>query len=910
MNIENSAKKIFEVIYPMPLAVKSLVILTAASYLFNPCAFAQKQAIDSSVQRFKALPFTSSANITGDGKYAAIATVDRGNITLKLQAIKGSWKQEISHCKINWTLANRGRTAIFIKNIDTLCLLKLGGKNSKKIPHVSSFSVDPKDGKWLVYQRDDNRDTLFVCDLETGNNQYFKQILTYRFAASAALFMEHLTIDKKKEILWANLEHKTLRSIWQGESFSNPIFSTDGTAAAFSVIGNKPLAQKIWYYHAGQQSAIEAVSIDTISSEDRALFSVTLKAFNKTGDRFFFASNERSRKSQKDSSLAKVDIYGYKDPLLQSMQLIEAKKNKSTFWEYYIPKHSVKRLTSDNEILLSPIDNKHDLNYVLLEETGKGDAEDEWNWNPEARERVFLLSTLTGEKRLLGSNKKPAIVRSYKLSPAGKYVVYFDDRTFDYFSYNVATGENVDLTKDIKGQWVFDDDLDNPDSLQHFCGIGAWLKDDAAALLKSRSDIFQVDLKGNRPLVNLTNGWGEIHHITFTTLKVEDALNLEAINPSAELTLKAFNNNTKDIGYCRIALGKPNNPIVEKWIPSYESAVVRPAHAETYLFKLESAEKAPNWFASTDLKNFQSLTDVHPESGINWLTDTLVMYPTLNGGTTQGILYKPEKFDPSKKYPVIFYYYERMSDNLHRFPIPSPENGQEINISNYVSNGYLVFLPDIRFEIGHPGQSAFNSIVGAAKFLRRYHWVDTARMGLMGHSFGGFETNYVITHCNLFKAAVSSAGMTDFVSAYGSILADGTSRQHQYELYRDRIGATLWQHPELYIENSPVFLADKVTTPVLMVANHQDGDVPSEQGFEFFTALRRLQKKAWLLQYDHGSHGLFDPADDKDFSIRMQQFFDYYLKGTPPPLWMTEGIPATQKQIETGFELDNSGKQP
>jgi dipeptidyl aminopeptidase/acylaminoacyl peptidase len=156
---------------------------------------------------------------------------------------------------------------------------------------------------------------------------------------------------------------------------------------------------------------------------------------------------------------------------------------------------------------------------------------------------------------------------------------------------------------------------------------------------------------------------------------------------------------------------------------------------------------------------------------------------------------------------------------------------------------------------------------------------------------------------------MASSGMSDFISAYGSVIGNGTSRQRQYELYRDRIGATLWERPDLYIENSPVLKADKVTTPLLMMNNKADSDVPFPQGVEMFTALRRLGKKAWMLQYDGEDHMVFDNAA-QDLTIRMTQFFDHYLKGAPAPRWMTEGVPARVKGIDSGLELDTSGRQP
>ncbi len=159
-------------------------------------------------------------------------------------------------------------------------------------------------------------------------------------------------------------------------------------------------------------------------------------------------------------------------------------------------------------------------------------------------------------------------------------------------------------------------------------------------------------------------------------------------------------------------------------------------------------------------------------------------------------------------------------------------------------------------------------------------------------------------------AAMASSAMTDFISAYGSIVLGGTSRQRQYELYRDRIGATPWQRPDLYIENSPVLRADKVSTPLLMLADNDDDNVPVQQGVEFFTSLRRLGKKVWMLQYDGEGHGLSNKTSQYDFTVRLLEFFNYYLKDEPPPIWMTEGIPANRKGIVTGYGFDTTGKTP
>jgi dipeptidyl aminopeptidase/acylaminoacyl peptidase len=180
-------------------------------------------------------------------------------------------------------------------------------------------------------------------------------------------------------------------------------------------------------------------------------------------------------------------------------------------------------------------------------------------------------------------------------------------------------------------------------------------------------------------------------------------------------------------------------------------------------------------------------------------------------------------------------------------------------------------------------------------------------MGLQGHSWGGYQTNYIITQTSIFAAAVSFAGLSDFISGYNSIIVNGKSAQYSFELDQCRIGSTLWQNTNSYINNSPIFFANKIATPILLINNKGDGAVPFTQGVELFVALRRLNKKAWMLQYDGEDHSLQSDKASRDFTFRMFQYFDHYLKKMHPPKWMTKGIPAIKKGIDAGYELDSIG---
>src|SRR5262249_27549883 len=268
-----------------------------------------------------------------------------------------------------------------------------------------------------------------------------------------------------------------------------------------------------------------------------------------------------------------------------------------------------------------------------------------------------------------------------------------------------------------------------------------------------------------------------------------------------------------------------------------------------------------------------------------------------DGVALSGVLVKPGNFDPNKKYPLLVYIYERLSQNLHRFVNPQPDTS--INVSYYASNGYMVLMPDIAYTIGYPGQSALKCVLPAIQAVVDKGCVDEKAIGIQGHSWGGYQIAYMITQTNRFKAASAGAPVANMTSAYDGIRwGTGLPRQFQYERTQSRIGGSLWQYPTRFIENSPVFMADRVQTPLLMLHNDQDDAVPWYQGIEYFLALRRLEKEVYLFNYNGELHGLRRRPNQKDYTVRMQQFFDHHLRGAPKPEGMAKGIPDLQREKE------------
>jgi len=324
------------------------------------------------------------------------------------------------------------------------------------------------------------------------------------------------------------------------------------------------------------------------------------------------------------------------------------------------------------------------------------------------------------------------------------------------------------------------------------------------------------------------------------------------------------------------------------------------------LFTKENFEIFPNLIlTNSTFRNQKQISDINPQQKeYKWGNIQLVDWKDDNGKTKTGLLVKPQDFDTSKQYPMMVNFYEKSSNRLynHREPYPGRST---INYSYWANKGYLIFNPDIDYFEGKPGQSAYDDVVLGVNAMIDKGFVDEGKIGLQGHSWGGYQIAHIITKTDMFRCAEAGAPVVNMVSAYGGIRwGTGMSRMFQYERTQSRLGATLWEKPEVYLENSPIFNIDKINTPVLILHNDADGAVPWYQGIEFFVGMRRLGKPAWMLNYNDEPHWPVKRPNRIDFNIRLEQFFDHYLMDKPMPVWMSKGVPAVEKGINYGLELE------
>ncbi len=578
-----------------------------------------------------------------------------------------------------------------------------------------------------------------------------------------------------------------------------------------------------------------------------------------------------------------VDLWHWKDDYIQPMQKVRAERDRNRSYRavFHLKEKKCLQLADESMAEVNPSSDgrwalgSDDRGYRIMigYDTDYSD--------------YFLVNTSDGTRRPLMKKQQWAV----SWSPAGKYGLFYDGK--DWNTLSVPDGKVVNLTKSL-GVSFSREDHDSP-SVPPSYGNGGWTAGDKYVLLYDRYDIWQVAPDGSAGR-NLTDGVGRREKTTFRYVRLEPEEKF--IDPGKPLLLRAENEWTRDSGFYRDRVdgGQP-----EKLIMAAKSlsAPARARNADVYLFTASTFNEFPDLLvAGPDFKNLKNVSDANPQKAqLLWGTSELVRYKNLDGVPLTSMLIKPENFDSTKKYPMIVYIYETLSEGLHRFVDPRPSHS--INPSYYASNGYLVLMPDIVYTVGHPGQSALKCVLPAIQAVVDRGFVDEKAIGIQGHSWGGYQIAYMITQTTRFKAAAAGAPVANMTSAYSGIRwGTGLPRQFQYEHTQSRIGANLWEAPMLYLENSPVFRADRVQTPLMMIHNDNDDAVPWYQGIEYYLALRRLGKEVYMFSYNGEPHGLRKRVNQKDYTMRLQQFFDHFLKGAPMPEWMEKGIPYLQKEKE------------
>ncbi|MBO9683998.1 MAG: S9 family peptidase, partial [Flavisolibacter sp.] len=897
--------------------------------------------------------------ISPDGKYCSYVINGSQDYTI-IQTTKGEWKYKLAG---NCTGFFSGDNQYYIYQAnDSLCYLSLKEKTTRVMPGIVTYKLPLNNscGEWVAIELKDKN--LLLSNLITGEERRFYNVSKYSFmggwfscqlnnAANELIVVQLSTAKVRKyghvsahsfdnswrvmvlqtehvgikELQWVNLRSGKITTVWKvnaGNSSSINGYSVDQSAKqlAFIVqsISQGKINKLIWYYKEGMAKAVPKVLRDTPSTKEE--LEVTDATFSNNG-RYIIVSMQETvtdlHTPNKDA--VQVDVWNYKDTFLMSAQVAATAPGLTTWLAAKAYRFSMLAEKGETLTYLSgAYEELFETNgeYAVLQRQVMTDRfwEDYW-----VKPKYHIVSLKNGKRIFLKEGILPS-----QFSPDKTWLLCYDSKIGQYLKYDVSTGKYSDLSSGA-GVFFGEEDEFNGTGRQRESprGFIGWIKESNYFLVYDHYDIWQLDGIGKKPAKNLTCGRRNKVRFEITESDLDRKV---FYNPLAQLVLTAVNMENKDNGFYALTLGGHGGikklymgPYVlylgglkygQNFWGRYSAGRIplKARDADIWLLIRQSATEAPNYFIARGLKDLKALTTLQPYEKYNWLRAELINFNQQDTSHCKGILYKPENFDSTKKYPVIIHYYDQFSLCLNQYPLADYTASGYINIPWFVSRGYLVFLPDIYFNKNSFGAAALNAVEGGATWLSQQSYVDSTKMGIAGHSMGGGHTNYILTHSNRFAAVFEGAGVSNWVSSAFQI--DRGEAMSRLMGYRNMFkGGYPWVNSENCMDN-PILHVDKVSSPLLIFHCKADAAVPFEQAVELFISMRRMGKKAWLLQYDQGYHSTQNLRDSRDLTIRVTQFFDHYLKGALAPLWMTTGIRAQLKGIATGYEFDESGTKP
>ena len=579
----------------------------------------------------------------------------------------------------------------------------------------------------------------------------------------------------------------------------------------------------------------------------------------------------------------KVDLvlWHYKDPRLQTQQEVQEARDRAFNYvaEYRVPSKKFIRLADDamRNVTVSRKQSRWGF--------GTDDREYELMGSLDGRrhEDVFVIDLTTGARKLA----VPHLRYFSGPSPDGSKLLFYENG--DYHVYSLETGQDKNITQGLPVSFV--DVEDDHNNVKPPIGAIGWASDSKTVLLSDAWDIWRISSEGAAP-VNLTvNGRKDAirYQRRFALERRDDRDN--GIDLSKPQYFAAYGEWTKKAGIARLEPGKPGVKMLT-WADASFPQLMKAENADAYVFNQgTSLEPADYYVADASLANPVRLTDQRPQvAKFTWSSGVqLVNYTSDKGDKLQAALFLPANYEKGKSYPTVVNFYEKMSQTANQFANPSA-NG--FNRSIYTSAGYAVFVPDITYRVNDPGMSAVWCMVPAVKAAIATGIVDPKKIGITGHSWGGYQTAFLVTQTDLFAAAVAGAPLTNMVSMYSLVYKNsGGWNGAIFESSQGRFKGGPWDNWDAYYRNSPVFFAKNVKTPLMILHNDKDGAVDFTQGVEYFNTLRRLQKPVIMLEYIGENHSLAKRSNQRDYTARMKEFFDHYLMGAPAPEWMVKGVP-------------------
>lgn len=800
---------------------------------------------------------------------------------------------------------------------DTLVIYSLNNAEMDLIAGLKSFKVPEKWDDYLVYlyapeidstnmkekkRNKKNGYDLVVRNLNDQSEISFPYVLNYAIAEEGAAIA--LTTTGNDSTLLPGVYSFDFESLSfdpvfrsKGE-YKQLVWDKKGTQLSFisDTDSTKALLRDYHLHYFKNDWDSSKTIVQNAKLQDLMVNHDFKNTFSESGQRLFFQTKEYP--VLQDTTLladeiVNVEVWSSNDQRLFTQQENQKKNDlKFGYMSYY-------DVTKDRFVQLGG----KSYSAVRLSDQGDGKngvAIDNYNyrklrsWEGYVLQDLYDLDVPSGQKTKIAEGIRGFV----NLSPTGAYAYWYNNSDSAWFTYSFNDQEVRQIT--TNQQVPFYNEIHDTPSDPWPYGLMSWTENDDRMLIYDRYDIWEIDPKNSIAPKRITNGRADRLVHRYVKLDREERF----IKKGQNLMLSGFYEGDKRGAVLKMKYGQ--NKTTELIAGEYRFRSFRKARdAKQLIYSKENFQTFPDLSSSDlSLKNSTQISEVNPQqTDYNWGSIELVNWNSLEGERMEGLLVKPENFDPNKKYPLMVNFYEKSSNGLHNHRDPYPHRST-MNYSFYASRGYVIFNPNVNYGTGYPGEDAYNCVIPGITSLIDKGFIDEENIGVQGHSWGGYQIAHLLAETDIFKCAEAGAPVVNMISAYGGIRwGSGLSRMFQYEHTQSRIGGTLWEYPLRYIENSPIFTLDKVNTPVLIMHNDEDGAVPWYQGIEYFVGLRRLGKPAWMLNYRGEPHWPLKTQNRIDFNIRLSQFFDYYLKGESLPKWMRDGVPATELGIRQGYEL-------
>jgi dipeptidyl aminopeptidase/acylaminoacyl peptidase len=799
-------------------------------------------------------------------------------------------------------------------------LLDLTTGEKFPVPNAASFAFS-NDARWLAVRTnrppgDTARDgaDLVLRELATGVTRNIGNVNQYAFDDAGRLFA--YTVDAAERlgngVYLLDLATGATQALNTGaRDYAQLGWSGEGTNLAV-LSGDKAKDRKqkdnVLYAWTGLGAARPRAVIYDPAQDDAFPKDLVVSEFaglewSEDGTRIFLGVKAQEAEPEDDGeSNANVDVWHWKDTEPQSVQMVRIQQLRRATWPAVLHLDSKKFLQLGDEEMrtVQPTANGR-WGIGRLDAPYRGEV----SWGG-SRADYYRVNIATGERTLIAK----ALGRTMGTSPDSRWFLYLQDG--HVHAYNLETGRAANIDQ-ATGLSFVDAEDDHPYERPTY-GVAGWTRDGRSVILNHRFDLWRIPLDGSKG-VNLTGGVGDAEQIEFRLVRFDEhgqprggggggfgfggggAQEDEGVDLSQPQLLAAYGLWTKKSGYWRLPPNGTPTPLM--WEDEAIGQVEKAADADRLIFTRQTFSEYPDyWVATTGFASPKKVTDANPLiKDFEWPSGkVLIDYTNGNGQRLQGTLTLPANYEPGTKYPMLVYFYEIMSNTHHRFSMPVYDDRP--HISTYASNGYLVLQPDVVYQIGRPGTSALDCVTSAVKKVIELGYADPDRIGLQGHSWGGYQSSYIVTQTDMFAAVVTGAPPTNLVSFYNELYKQtGTVQQGIMEVGQVRMGrdSTPWSAEEQYEDQSPLHNVEKITTPFMILHGTADGAVDWHQGLEYFNAARRMGKQVILLSYPDEPHHLGKKENQKDFQIRMKQFFDHYLKGAPAPKWMTDGVDQVDK---------------